>query len=230
MHARRFPFGAWLARLWRKSDELHPLDAYALWASTYLPEAHNPPMELEQRAMLDLLPDATGRRVLDLACGSGRYLSILGERGATTVLGMDNSLPMLRHASARSLACADLLALPIADATLDLIVCGLALGHVRDLSRAIGEIGRVLKPGGVVLYSDLHPFGRWAGWRRTFHAQGREHAIEHHSHLYADHHAACQAAGLQIDAVREPRIDFEHAWRGAPAALVIRARKKHASV
>lgn len=230
MHPRRFPFGAWLARLRRKSDTLHPLDAYALWASTYLPDAHNPLMELEQRAMLDLLPDPTGLRALDLACGSGRYLSILGERGAALALGMDNSLPMLRQAHAQSLACADLSTLPIADASLDLIVCGLALGHVRDLSRAIGEIGRALKQGGVVLYSDFHPFGQLAGWRRTFSAHGREYAIEQHTHLYADHHAACQTAGLQIDVVREPRIDFEHEWRGAPAVLVIRARKNHASI
>jgi hypothetical protein len=84
----------------------------------------------------------------------------------------------------------------------------------------------VLAPGGSVVYSDLHPFGALAGWKRSFRGRdGREYSARHHIHLYADHQAACQAAGLAITAVREPRIDFEHPYRGYPAVLVIRAGK-----
>ena len=38
-------------------------------------------------------------------------------------------------------------------------------------------------------------------------------------------YTACQAAGLAITAVREPRIAFEHPFRGYPAVLVIQARR-----
>ncbi|MDZ7343295.1 MAG: hypothetical protein ONA90_02150, partial [candidate division KSB1 bacterium] len=63
-------------------------------------------------------------------------------------------------------------------------------------------------------------------WKRTFRAaNGRQYAVRHYTHLYADHHAACRAAGLAIEEVREPRIDFAHKWRGYPAVMVIRARK-----
>ncbi len=208
--------------------ELDALEAYALWASTYPPQAHNALMKLEEAAMLELLPEVVGQTALDLACGSGRYLAILIERGAGRVVGVDLSPQMLKRAQVISshLAQADLRALPFAPASFEAIVCGLAVGHVAELHQAISEMGRVLKPNGVVVYSDFHPFGSLVGWKRTFRAaDGRKYAARYHPHLYADHHAACCAAGLMIEEVREPRINFEHRWRGCPAAIVIRARK-----
>ncbi len=185
-------------------------------------------MRLEQQAMLELLPDVVGKRVLDLACGSGRYLKLLRERGAASVVGVDFSPQMLFHARplAPALTQADLLSIPFPFSTFGLVVCGLAVGHVQDLAGALAEMSRVLIPGGIALYSDFHPFGRLAGWKRTFRAaDGRAYAVQHHFHFYADHHAACRAAGLEIEAVREPLIDVQHEWRGCPAVLVIRARK-----
>ena len=217
-----------LRRRTRQPVELNIADAYARWASTYAANAHNPLMELEQRAMLDLLPGLSGLRVLDVACGSGRYLCHANERGAAQTIGIDVSPHMLKRARFVSpdLAQADLLSLPAASMSFDVIMCGLAVGHVEDLPRAVAEMSRVLKPDGVLVYSDFHPLGALLGWRRTFRADdGREYAVRHHIHLYADHHAACRAAGLIVEDVCEPRIDVEHAWRGYPAAIVIRARK-----
>jgi malonyl-CoA O-methyltransferase len=214
---------------WRQQiKELEVKEAYAAWAPTYSPRSHNPLMELEQRAMLELLPDPAGKAALDLACGTGRYLATLIARGATSVVGLDISPEMLTRArtNSRCLVQADLRWLPMANSSFDLAVCGLAVGHVADLRDVMIEIGRVLVSGGIVVYSDFHPFGSLVGWKRTFRAQdGRQYAVRHHTNLYADHHAACRAAGLVIEEVREPRIDFEHKWRGYPAVLVIRARK-----
>jgi malonyl-CoA O-methyltransferase len=218
----------------RGAETLDPTRAYALWAPTYAPEAHNPLMRLEERAVLELLPDLDGRTALDLGCGTGRYLALLRARGARRAFGLDRSWEMLREgvaarrdpAESPALVQGDLLTLPLATGAADLIVCGLAIGHVAALDQAIAEASRVLRPGGVVIYSDFHPFGALTGWQRTFRApDGRVYAVAHHIHLYADHHAACRRAGLEIEAVREPRIDVAHAWRGFPAVLVIRARK-----
>src|ERR1051325_11179256 len=119
-----------------------------------------------------------------------------------------------------------MLCLPLPGGACEVVVCGLAVGHVQRLDQAIAEMARVLAPGGVMVYSDLHPFGTLAGWKRSFLARdGKQYAARQHVHLYADHQAACQSAGLTIDAVCEPRIDFEHRFRGFPAALVIRARR-----
>jgi malonyl-CoA O-methyltransferase len=208
--------------------ELEVLDAYARWAASYAPEAHNPLMALEEQAVLELLPAPASGRWLDLACGSGRYLKRLAGAGAERAMGLDLSRPMLARAVELGypLMQADLQRLPLAAGCFDRIVCGLAVGHVADLAGSLAEMARLLAPGGVLVYSDFHPFGALLGWKRTFRAaDGVAYAARHHVHLYAAHQAACQAAGLTIDAAREPRIDFDHPYRGYPAVLVIRAIK-----
>lgn len=218
----------WRARLPRQLIELEVKEAYTLWAATYSPSAHNPLMELEQRAMLELLPNLTGKVVLDLACGSGRYLDLIIARGASRVIGLDLSPHMLARVQKKScyLMQADLRWLPLANSSFDVVVCGLAVGHIANLSGVMVEIGRVLAPDGLVVYSDFHPLASLMGWKRTFRAEnGLQYAVQHHTHLYADHYAACRAAGLLIEDIREPVIDFAHKWRGYPAVMVIRARK-----
>src|SRR5204862_7747374 len=80
---------------------LAPAAAYALWAASYPPHAHNPLMLAEERAMLALLPaDLRGRAVLDAGCGSGRYLLHALRRGARRALGVDLSAEMLARARA----------------------------------------------------------------------------------------------------------------------------------
>jgi malonyl-CoA O-methyltransferase len=185
-------------------------------------------MAMEERAVLELLPDVRGRAVLDLACGSGRYLKILLARGAGFAVGLDASPPMLARARefTRHLLRADLSAMALRAGSFHVVTCALAVGHVMDLDGAMREIARVLEPDGVVVYSDFHPIGAWLGWQRTFRGtDGQECRVRHFTHLYADHVSACAAAGLRIEDVREPRIDFAGDWRGCPAVLVIRARK-----
>ncbi len=192
--------------------------AYALWAARYPAEAHNPLMMLEQAAMLELLPDVRGLRLLDAACGTGRYARLLRERGAIAI-GCDNSLDMLRLADGGRCG-GDLLGLPFRAQTFDGVVCGLAIGHTPDLEAAVVELGRVLKPGGWLLVSDLHPYQTLRGAQRTFRgADGRHYAVEHHLHTIEATVQALNAAGLTLEAVREP----QHA--GWPVALVWRARR-----
>lgn len=132
-----------------------------------------------------------------------------------------------RAVKSKKLLQGDVCALPLASAAFDVVVCGLAVGHVENLRSVIAEAGRVLRAGGEFLYSDFHPFGALAGWRRTFRAEdGKEYAVRHFTHWFEDHVAACRAAGLEIVAVREPKIEITHKWKGSPAVLVIKALKK----
>jgi malonyl-CoA O-methyltransferase len=211
---------------------LEPPAAYKLWAAAYPPEAHNPLMQAEEKAGLELLARVSmcGARALDLACGTGRYLRHLQAAGAQAVIGLDLSAEMLARARAEAagLAQADMLALPLAASSFDVVVCGLAVGHVPRLEPMMCELARVLKTGGALVYSDFHPFGHLAGWKRGFRANGREYSVRHHLHLYADHHAACRAAGLAIQAVAEPvavNDRGERAWGDIPVALVLCAVK-----
>ena len=144
---------------WRRA--LDPQAAYALWAATYPPRPHNQLMEIEQQTVLSLLPDLTGLTVLDAGCGTGRYLRELRALGrdADRPRSVERRCSPGLARSRRSIARANLCALPIDSMSVDVIVCGLALGDVPHLELALAEMARVLRPGGCVVYSVVHPAG-----------------------------------------------------------------------
>jgi malonyl-CoA O-methyltransferase len=205
------------------AERIDPQSAYSLWARNYPPRPHNRLMEVEHQTVVDLLPDVAGQLVLDAGCGSGRYLRELESRGARAI-GMDLSASMLGRAreSTTRLARADIRALPFDAMSLDLVVCGLALGDVAELELALQEISRTLRPGGHVVYSVVHPAGEAAGWSRTFEIDGKQIAIDSHWHSLARHREAAAAAGLTIEQWREPVLAERPTHR---AVLVVRARR-----
>lgn len=187
-------------------------------------------MQIEERAMLGLMPDLAAKSVLDLACGTGRYALIAQAQGAKRVLGLDNSLAMLQANSHPQVALATSEALPIPAHFIDVVLCGLALGHLPHLDPSLREIARVLRPGGTALISDFHPFVFLNGGKRTFTAlDGATYAVEHYAHLYADYHRAARENGLLIDSVVEPGAELNEEGRtgsGAPIIIVYRLLKR----
>lgn len=116
-------------------------------------------LEPAQSLMLDLVDLQPGERALDVACGTGlvslRMAEAAGPRGA--VVGTDISGQMVaaasRTAAARGIANAsferaDAEALPFPDRSFDAAVCALGLMYVPDPLAALGEMRRVLRPGG----------------------------------------------------------------------------------
>lgn len=93
--------------------------------------------------------------VLDLACGTGDFCRELTKRGHST-LGIDLSLGMLQSAQTDApLAQGDLLALPVADNSVDAAVCGFALRNLVDLETFFVELARVVRPGGRIALLDV---------------------------------------------------------------------------
>lgn len=212
--------------------------AYDLWAEAYPPLPHNPLMRAEQAAVLALMPDVVSRRVLDLACGSGRYGLLLQERGAGLVIGSDLSGGMLARAPLAHRVRADMSRLPFAAARFDLVVSGLAVGHAPSLDAWMAEIARVLAPGGVLVYSDFHPDAVRAGMTRSFtDASGQRHELLHALHDPDAHLAAAWRAGLVLEAHREVRVGqelseaftgseaFYARWNGLAVVLALRLVK-----
>jgi ubiquinone/menaquinone biosynthesis C-methylase UbiE len=212
--------------------------AYDLWAPSYPPRPHNPLMRAEQIAMRALWPDVAGRRILDLACGSGRYAAILNDEAAGEVVALDFSAAMLQQVSAGLRVRADMTRLPFVRGAFDVVICGLALGHAQPLAQWMQEIARVLKPRGCLLYSDFHPEAASAGLTRSFRdQQQRTHSLPHHAHSTAAQFEAAESAGLVLDVVRELRvgIEFREAFpdadafyqrhHGLPLLLVVRAHR-----
>jgi demethylmenaquinone methyltransferase/2-methoxy-6-polyprenyl-1,4-benzoquinol methylase len=111
---------------------------------------------LWKRRMVAMLAPKAGEAALDLATGTGDLAILLKDRVAPggTVTGLDFSAGMLAIAQRRPDGSGvtwiegDMLALPFADASVDVVTVGFGLRNVADLDLAIAEIARVLRPGG----------------------------------------------------------------------------------
>lgn len=220
----------------REATDAHPTavdDLYADWAPRYAAEAHNPLMAVEQKAVLELLPPIEGLRVLDAGCGTGRYSRVLVTRGPRSIVAIDRSAAMLAHAweCGAAYVLGDIRALPLADASVDVIVSGLLLPDVEDLGLVVREWARVLAPGGTVVSSTLHSIGAELGWTRTFDTPHGTKSLPAHWHTADAFRGVCAAAGLTIDAVLEPTLHPSQLSenRGVsprvPVAMVFRATR-----
>ncbi|MEU5042278.1 class I SAM-dependent methyltransferase [Streptomyces griseorubiginosus] len=124
----------------------------------------------DRPAMLELAGDVTGLRVLDAGCGAGHYITELRARGAAEVVGVDGSARLLDHARDRvgddpavTLHHHDLEE-PLAflpDDSFDLCFVALVHHHLEARRELLAELHRVLRPGGALLLSTVHPTADW---------------------------------------------------------------------
>jgi ubiquinone/menaquinone biosynthesis C-methylase UbiE len=101
---------------------------------------------------------AGGGSVLDAGCGTGYGTEILSAAGAASAVGVDVAEEAVSYARANfGEACefvqADLMALPFADDSFDLVACFEVIEHVEDQPAVIRELRRVLRPDGVLAIS-----------------------------------------------------------------------------
>jgi len=143
-------------------------DAYAALVDT---KPHN--AYYERPATLSLLPDVNGKHVLDAGCGPGSYTEWLVEHGAQ-VVAIDVNRKMVRLARKRLGSKAQVrqadLESPLdfaSDASFDLIVAPLVMDYLKDWSAVFTEFHRVLKPGGILVFSMEHPFGKYYDHQAT---------------------------------------------------------------
>ena len=116
-------------------------------------------MLIEVPYILELMGDAQGKRVLDAGCGGGFYSLWLSERGAK-VLGIDVSKEMIRIAKRKASSkmldaefmIGDVSDLGIEDGTFDLVLSTLVLMDVKELDKAVSELVRVTRDGGILLF------------------------------------------------------------------------------
>lgn len=115
-----------------------------------------------KQRLVDLIPVTAGARALDLATGTGDIAYLLHRRGTKT-LGLDVTPRMIERAVTRArggtspdFLVGDMTALPFPSECFDCITTGYGLRNAPDLTLALDEMLRVLKPGGHALSLDFN--------------------------------------------------------------------------
>jgi ubiquinone/menaquinone biosynthesis C-methylase UbiE len=147
-------------------------EGYDRWAPTY-DLAPNPVLALEERYLKNMVPELIEKTVLDLACGTGRWIPRLLALGARRVIGIDLSAGMLKVAGAKAgirerLVLGDCTRLPFPPEAFDFVLCSFALNHLADLDSVARELTCTLKQRGLLVLTEMHPKAYDEGWRPGF--------------------------------------------------------------
>ena len=193
-------------------------DDFAGW---YERERHLPYHRMLDDLEVELVERyARGKDVLEVGCGTGLILDRVAQFAASA-RGIDISRGMLARAAARGLAVAQASAtqLPLADASVDVAYSFKVLAHIPDITGAMREMARVVRPGGWVLAE----FYNARSLRRLVKAVKPPTAVSENSH---DEHVYTRYD--DADAIRSylPRELSWQATRGirviTPVAAVLR--------
>lgn len=186
--------------------------------------------------------------VLDLGCGTGYCSERLRRRLPDShLLCLDLALPMLKRSALRgvegSLVCADAVALPFPGSSVDLLFSSLAIQWCEDLPQLFAEVRRVLRPGGLALFSTFGPATlqelreAWAEVDDHRHVNDFAPATvlldatqqaglrcELHEEVRYEYHASLQALGRSLKA-----IGAQHLGGGRAPGLVTPRRYQRAA-
>lgn len=202
-----------LARLWQlrnsiaSADYDHRAHDSAIWLQRYWQRARH-------RIILEF--SAGGGRILDVGCGSSRILQDLP--GAVGVDVLLRKLRFLRPVHPQ-VAQASVFALPFLDASFDTVICSEVIEHIPDEPVVLGELNRVLRPGGTLVLG-TPDYGRLL-WHVVEWAYGRVapggYADEHITHFDR------QGLERRLDGLHYERLDCQYVGF---CEMILKARKR----
>jgi len=133
-------------------------------------------------AFFEMLPDVAGLDGIDIGCGEGHNTRLLAARGAR-VVAVDFVSGFVRAAAMEQpngirYAVADALRLPFADGSFDFATAFMSLMDVAGPEGALPEVARILRPGGFLQFSIVHPCFAPMHRRVVRDSSGRPVAIE----------------------------------------------------
>lgn len=183
---------------------------YDRWAPTYDQDV-NRTRDLDAVTLREHGPRVRGRMVLELGCGTGKNSAWVAPQ-CLQLTGMDISLGMLSRA--RSRVPADNArfvhhdirnAWPVPDGSVDVVLANLVLEHIEDLGPIFAECARVLRTGGKLYCSELHPARQQRGGQAHFFdtQSGVLVYVPAFRHTVADYLNTALSAGFRLRAVGE---------------------------
>lgn len=172
---------------------------YAQWAPTY-DQTVDSQLDMPLLANLRTVSWGKVKHAVDLGCGTGRIGQWLQRQGISHICGVDCSSAMVYLAAAKQVY-ADLGMVDVTQTTLpsqnyDLAITVLTVCHLPNLPALYTEAARLLRPGGLFVLVDYHPFFLLKGIPTHFDCtSGEAIAIENVVHLFSDH----IDSGLQVN-------------------------------
>ena len=184
------------------------------------------------RAALVPPPARPGAVLVDVACGGGLLAPHLPAGYRHVGVDLSPTAVTVARAHGVTVVRGDAQALPLADASADVVVAGEVLEHVPDLAAAVSEACRVLKPGGTLVVDTIArtPLARVVAVTVGERIPGGPPRRLHDPHLFVDRRAlvrACRDAGvdLRLHGLR-PSVPGYLGWlaRLRPDARMLRSR------
>lgn len=218
------------------TDPLPPRAGYDAWAATYDTQP-NATRDLDAAVLRQAGLPLAGAVVIELGAGTGKNTAWLAAQ-ARDVLALDLSPAMLARARERVRAANARFAphditrpWPAADASADLALGNLVLEHVADLRPVMAEAARVLRPGGLLFLSELHPYRQLEGAQARFRVgEGEAVAlIEAHRHSVSSYVNTALDAGFDLVRLGEWQESPDGpiaATTGLPRLLTILFRRR----
>jgi len=216
-------------------EESATASGYDEWAASY--DDRDPSTWLDEPFLLEHLKPFSNCRVLDMGCGTGRYLRRLPP-SAYRITGVDLSKNMLSRARQTfgnrkdiSLVQASVTRLPFHPRSFDRIISGLVIDHVGSVEQFFRQLSQVLVVGGRAVVAAVHPdIQRITGSdievqskeKRFVQIQGHIHEVRHL--LAAAHDAGLTVAVMDEPAVTSTMVEYRPDWKkklGCRALLLL---------
>ncbi len=197
---------------------------FALWSRIY-DELPNPLLALEERFLAPLLPDLQGKDVLDVGCGTGRWLERLQKHNPRSLTGVDFSPEMVARARRKVKQTAvvtvgDATSLSIASRSDDVIIASFVASYVPNIDAFARELRRVARAKSRIYISDVHPETVEAcHWKRGFRNGDRQVKPATYQRSLAATISSLRNAGFRITCLLEPPF-------GAPELDIFRSAGK----
>ena len=216
-------------------DERTTAAGYDRWAASY--DDNDPSTWLDEPFLVKHLKPFPGCRILDVGCGTGRYLRRVPP-SAYRIIGVDLSRNMLARAYRQvwdrtdvSLIQSSAGCLPFKPRSFDRIMSGLVVDHMASPGRWFRALFTLLTMNGRAVVAAVHPdMQRVTGWDIDI-QQDNEQAISIPGYIHEVNHllAAAREEGFSVEAMEEPRVtaamlDHRPAWSkklGCPALLLL---------
>ena len=170
------------------------------------------------RALLEALPLAGARRILDLGAGTGTLLPLIRAMAPeAAVIAADGSRGMLMRAPAAfPRMVGDACRLGVATESMDVAILAFILFHLPDPSRALAEARRVLRPGGAIgtiTWDGPPTFAAQLAWNQELDAHGAVLSGDDptdHRPVDSEAKVAELLAGAGFESIRTWSVPFAH--------------------